>query len=42
MTEMGQGSGGDDSVGGGGDWIDREEKEVMSSERDDFGGPSSE
>lgn len=31
MTEMGQGSGGDDSVGGGADWIDKEEKDVMSS-----------
>lgn len=31
MIEMGQGSGGDESVGGGADWINREEKDVMSS-----------
>lgn len=42
MIEMWQGSRGDWSVGGGSERIDREEKDVMSSERDGFGGPSSE
>lgn len=42
MMEMGQGSGGERSVGGGAESIDIEEKDVMSSESDDFGGPSRE
>lgn len=42
MIEIGQGSGGDWSVGGGAESIGRGEKGVMSSERDDFGGPSCE
>lgn len=41
MIEMGQGTWGDWSVGGA-EGIDREEKGVISSERDDFGGSSSE
>lgn len=42
MVEMGQGSRVDWSVGSGTHSIEREEKDVMSSERDDFGGPYSE
>lgn len=42
MVEIGQGTGVDWSVGGGAEGIDREEKGVMSSKRDDFGGSSGE